>query len=96
MQMRVRRLQLEWLHGWRLWVGVGIVVTALALLIAQDQETLAIESPVAVTDARFADYVSSLVGAKVEVGDSYTVLRNGDEVFAAMLAALQGLPEQVA
>jgi len=89
MQMRVRRLRLDWLHGWRLWVGVGIVVTALALLIAQDQETLAIESPVAATDGRFADYVSSLVGAKVEVGDSYTVLRNGDEVFAAMLDAVK-------
>ena len=52
------------------------------LLIAQDQETLRVESPVAASDPRFADYVASLVGAPVEPGDAYTVLRNGDGVSA--------------
>jgi cardiolipin synthase len=72
------------------WVLVGIGVTAGLLLIAQDQETLRVESPVAARDPRFAAYVASLVGAAVEPGDHYEVLRNGDEAFPAMLAAIQG------
>ena len=77
------------LRGWKLWVLVGVGLTALLLLIAQDQDTLRIESPVAATDHRFDEYVASLVGAPVEPGDRYTVLRNGDEAFPAMLDAIQ-------
>jgi cardiolipin synthase len=77
------------LRGWKLWVLVGIGITALLLLIAQDQETLRVESPVAASDPRFDEYVASLVGAPVEPGDRYTVLKNGDEVFPAMLDAIQ-------
>ena len=79
----------RWLRGWRLWVLVGIAITALLLWIAQDQETLQIESPVAASDAQFANYAASLVGAAVEAGDQYTVLRNGDEVFPPMLDAIR-------
>jgi cardiolipin synthase A/B len=79
----------RWLRGWKFWVLVGVGITALLLLIAQDQETLRVESPVAAGDARFAEYVASLVGASVEPGDRYKVLRNGDEVFPAMLDAIQ-------
>jgi cardiolipin synthase len=70
-------------------------VTAGLLLIAQDQETLRVESPVAARDPRFADYVASLVGAAVEPGDRYEVLRNGDEAFPAMLAAIEGAQSRV-
>jgi cardiolipin synthase len=76
------------LHGWRLWVSVAIAITATLLLIAQDQETLRVESPVATTDAGFVDYMASLVGAPVDHGE-YTPLRNGDEVFPAMLDAIR-------
>jgi cardiolipin synthase len=58
-------------------------------MLAQDQETLTVQSPVAAEDPRFADYVASLVGAPVERGDRYWVLRNGDEVFPAMLEAIR-------
>ena len=58
------------------------------LLLAQDQETLHVESPVAATDPRFSEYLASLVGAPVEPGDRYTVLKNGDETFPAMLDAI--------
>ena len=34
MQMRVRRLRLEWLHGWRLWVAIGLVL-ACAIALAR-------------------------------------------------------------
>ena len=76
------------LRGWRLWVLIGIGVVAVLLLLAQDQETIKVESPVAATDARFVEYVASLVGAAVETGE-YKTLRNGDEVFGAMLDAMR-------
>jgi cardiolipin synthase A/B len=70
-------------------VVATVAVTAILLLFAQDQETLTIQSPMAATDPRFADYVASLTGAPVEPGDRYEVLRNGDETFPAMLAAIR-------
>jgi cardiolipin synthase len=82
-------LRPRWIRGWRFWVLVGFIVAALALLIAQDQETLRIQSPIAVTDAGFAEYVASLVGAAVEPGDHYEVLRNGTGTFPAMLDAIR-------
>jgi cardiolipin synthase len=70
-------------------VLIGIAVVAVLLMLAQDQETLTVQSPVAAEDPRFAEYVASLVGAPVEPGDRYAVLRNGDEVFPAMLDAIR-------
>jgi cardiolipin synthase A/B len=83
------------LRGWRLGILVGIGITTLVLLIAQDQDTLRIESPVAARDPRFADYVGSLVGAAVETGDRYQVLRNGDEAFPPMLDAIRKATSRV-
>jgi cardiolipin synthase len=77
------------LRGWRLGLLSGLAIMAVLLMLAQDQETLTVQSPVAADDTRFADYVASLVGAPVERGDRYTVLRNGDEVFPAMLEAIR-------
>ncbi len=77
------------LRGWRLGVLIGLVLMSLLLLLAQDQETLTVQSPVAAADPRFAEYVGSLVGAPVEPGDRYDVLRNGDEVFPPMLDAIR-------
>jgi cardiolipin synthase len=85
----IKILRPRWIRGWRFWVLVGVIVAALALLVAQDQETLRIESPIAAADPRFAEYVASLVGAPVEPGDHYDVLRNGMEVFPAMLDAIR-------
>jgi cardiolipin synthase len=76
-------------RGWRLWVLVGIAVTAVLLLVAQDQETVRVKSPVQAEDPGFADYVALLVGAPVHVGDTYTVLRNGVEAFPPMLDAIR-------
>lgn len=73
----------------------GLAVTGFLLLIAQDQDTLRVESPVAASDPRFAAYVASLVGAPVEPGDRYTVLRNGDEAFPAMLEAITGAQARI-
>lgn len=83
------------LRGWRLALLIGIAITALVLLLAQDQETLQVENPVAATDPRFADYVASLVGAPVEPGGEYVVLRNGDEVFPPMLDAIRSAQHRI-
>ena len=71
------------------WSLAALMAAAALLLLAQDQETLNVESPVSAGDARFVEYVASLVGAAVESGDEYLVLRNGDEVFPAMLDAIR-------
>jgi cardiolipin synthase len=69
-------------------VLIGALIVAALLLIAQDQDTLRVESPIGAADPRFADYVASLVGAAVEPGDIYKVLRNG-ETFPPMLEAIE-------
>ncbi len=71
------------------WSLAALMAAAALLLLAQDQETLKVESPVAAGDTRFIEYVASLVGAAVESGDEHLVLRNGDEVFPAMLDAIR-------
>jgi len=65
------------------------------IFLAQDPETLRVDSPVDAADPRFPDYVASLVGAPVERGDAYTVLHNGDETFPAMLAAIDGAKSRI-
>ena len=65
---------------------VGIVAAVLAL--AQDQETLEIESRYGAADPRFPAYVAALVGADPTEGNRYDVLTNGNEIFPAMLAAI--------
>jgi cardiolipin synthase A/B len=72
---------------WPRRVLIGVVVVVVLLFIAQDQDTLRVDSPVAASDPGFADYVASLVGAAVEPGDAYSVLRNGD-AFPPMLDAI--------
>src|SRR5262245_3117836 len=79
----------RWMRRWMLWVFAAVVLTGALLLLAQDQDTLEIDSPVSASDPDFANYVASLVGSAVENGDEYSVLRNGDEVFPAMLDAIR-------
>lgn len=79
----------SWARGWRFWVLFAIGVTAALLMLAQDQDTLHVQSPLAADAPGFSEYVASLVGAPVLKGDAYTVLRNGNEVFPAMLDAIQ-------
>lgn len=78
-----------WRRKWVIGVIVAAVIVTVGLLIAQDQDVLTVQSPVAASDPGFPDYVASLVGAPIEPGDEYTVLRNGNEVFPAMLDAIR-------
>jgi cardiolipin synthase len=78
---------------------LGIVIAAAVLgaglVIAQDQETLHITTPIAVEDAAFPNYLSRLLGHPLTSGDAYTVLTNGDAAFPAMLAAIDGAKHRI-
>jgi cardiolipin synthase len=77
------------------WIGVSLAIVGGLLFLAQDPQELRVESPVAAADPQFPDYVASLVGAPVYLGDTYTTLHNGDETFPAMLAAIDGAKSRV-
>ena len=68
---------------------VVVIVVALALLFAQDQETFHIKSGVAAEDPVFPDYVAALTGSGITRGDEYRILANGVEIFPAMLDAIR-------
>ena len=70
-------------------VLVVAAVVGLALLFAQDQETLHIKSAVAAEDPAFPDYVASLTGSGITRGDEYQILVNGVQIFPPMLAAIR-------
>lgn len=77
------------------WICFSLAIVGLVLYLAQDPETLRVESPVAAADERFPDYVASLVSSPVQLGDAYTVLHNGDEAFPSMLAAIDAARARV-
>ena len=68
---------------------VVVIVVGLALLFAQDQETLHIKSGVAAEDPVFPDYVAALTGSGITRGDEYRILVNGVEIFPALLDAIR-------
>src|SRR5687767_15465103 len=74
---------------------VAVLVTATVLAIAQDQETVELRSAVAAEDAAAADYLAALVAADLVEGNAYDVLVNGDQIFPAMLHAIEGAKERI-
>lgn len=68
---------------------IGAILVAVGLVIAQDQETLRVKTPLDAEDPRFPDYLARLMGRPITTGDAYTVLRNGDQVFPAMIGAIE-------
>jgi cardiolipin synthase A/B len=68
---------------------------ALGLLFAQDQETLRPRSELAVEDTRFPAYLAALVGANLTRGNQYEVLTNGDQIFPAMVKAIDEARKRV-
>jgi integrase len=67
----------------------------LKVLIVQDQETVELKSPTAVTGVSASEYLSALVAADPVRGNAYDILANGDEVFPAMLDAIKKARERV-
>jgi cardiolipin synthase A/B len=80
-------------------VVAAILIVALiiagGLLIAQDQDTLRVQSPLGAGDARFPDYLSRLLGHPLSERDAYIVHTNGPAAFPAMLAAIESARHRV-
>jgi cardiolipin synthase A/B len=70
-------------------------IIAALLAIAQDQETLKIESAYAAEDRRFPAYLAALLGADATGGNRYQVLTNGDQIFPSMLGAISEAKRRV-
>jgi cardiolipin synthase len=78
-----------------LWIVVAVVVTLLATLLALNltSRQLSVERRVDhlydIADPQFARAMGSLLGPALVGGNRVTVLRNGDRIFPAMLAAIR-------
>ncbi len=73
-----------------------LVLVAAGLVIAQDQETLRIRTPLSADDPRFPAYLATLLGDPLTAGDTYTVHTNADQAFPAMLAAIDAAQHRIA
>jgi len=67
---------------------IAALMIAGALVIAQDQETLRVRTPLAADDPRFPEYLAHLLGAPLTSGNLYIVHTNGDAALPAMLDAI--------
>jgi cardiolipin synthase len=76
-------------------LAVVLIVIAGALLIAQDQETLRVRTPLAASDAALPEYLARLLGAPLTNGDAYVVHTDGPATFAAMLDAINEAEHRV-
>jgi cardiolipin synthase len=74
---------------------IAAAVIALGLVFAQDQVTLQIRSGVSAEDTRHPDYVAALVGTELSRGNTFDVLTNGDQIFPAMLGAIEGAHRRI-
>jgi len=74
---------------WPIVVLICVSIVGVLLFIAQDPRTLHVMSDVAADDARFPDYIATLIDVPITRGDGYTVLQNGDEIYAAMLESIR-------
>jgi cardiolipin synthase len=74
-------------------IAAGVI--ALFLAIAQDQVTLKLRSAVNATDPRSTAYLAALVASPVSHGDTFEVLRNGDDIFPAMLSAIHDARQRI-
>src|SRR6266508_2415037 len=75
--------------------NVLAAILVVALVIAQDQETLRVRTTLAATDARFPEYLARLLGHPLTSHDTYTVHTNGDHAFPAMLDAIAAAKDRV-
>jgi cardiolipin synthase len=67
-------------------VAAGLI--ALGLFIAQDQDTLRVQTSLAADDPRFPSYLARLLGHPLTEGDSVLVHTDGPDAFPAMLQAI--------
>jgi len=70
-------------------------ILAVLLAVAQDQETLKIESAHTADHPLFPAYVAALLNAQATGGNAYKVLTNGDQIFPAMLGAVRAAKRRI-
>jgi cardiolipin synthase len=87
--------QLRYHHKFVLSVLIVMGILVVLLAVAQDQETLEIESAYGVDDARYPAYLAALVGGNPTGGNRYTILTNGDQIFPAMLGAIDAARKRI-
>ena len=73
---------------WPVVVLIVIMVVAAVLLLAQDPRTIHVRSTYAIGAPELPGYLASLVTAPLVRGGRYRVLNNGDQIYAAMIAAI--------
>jgi cardiolipin synthase len=71
------------------------LVIVLGLALAQDQTTLRLRSAYPADHPQHASYTAALIGADPRRGNDYDVLVNGDEIFPAMLAAINDARQRI-
>lgn len=75
--------------------GTIIGVMGFMLLIAQDQTTLRIDSPYAAEDPAFPALAGALAGSAVTTGNTFQMLVNGEQIFPAMLEAIDHARQRI-
>ena len=89
------KLKLRRHNKFALAVLIVLVIVVGLLALAQDQETLKIDSAHAAQDPVFPAYVAALLGGQATGGNRYTVLTNGDQIFPPMLEAVKGAQRRI-
>ena len=95
MRLHIPGIDLPYHHKLIISILVVFGIVAVLLAIAQDQHTLKIESAHAAADPLFPGYVSALLGTVETGGNRYEVLTNGDQIFPAMLQAVNGARRRI-
>ena len=86
-----------------LWIAIAasVVLTAVVVLVGVNLSSgekriqQVVRGGYAVEDPRFVNVMGVLLGPPVVEGNRYRVLRNGDEIFPAMLDAIRGARRSV-
>jgi cardiolipin synthase A/B len=89
------RLRLRRHHKLGFAVIIVLAIVAVLLAVAQDQETLKIQSSYTVDDPQFPAYSAALLGVNATGGNRYEVLTNGDQIFPSMLAAINAAQRRI-
>ncbi|MDQ3068146.1 MAG: phospholipase D-like domain-containing protein [Acidobacteriota bacterium] len=81
----------------KLLIAAVVIVTVIAgaLLLAQDQEFIYVQSAYGAEDPRFPGYVSAVAGSPLTRGGRFEVLTNGVQVMPAMLSAIAQARERI-
>lgn len=88
--MRVPKLR-------NVFIAIAIVAGLIGagLVVAQDQETLRVRTPVAAADQVFPGYLATLLGHPLTSGDAYAVYADGTTAFPAMIAAIDNARHRI-